>query len=197
MLSALKARRTTTQRTLVDQEEVCLERSEARWLRVIAPATSDAAVPRLHDEAEREKLPSPARLGWLDYAGGIWSASDWEAVAKGAHDFGRRWPDCRPKFCLCRRGALGQRDVQLDAALVGDVAHHVPPNPAASGVSPIGAWRGRLCRLELAIRHRGSEGMAVSSFASRWSCAQCSQVVWLRCGWTTYACGRWPHRGSG
>jgi hypothetical protein len=46
---------------------------------------------------------------------------------------------------------LGEGDVQFDAALVGDVAHHVPANPAASGVSPIGPRRERLNRGKRAV----------------------------------------------
>jgi hypothetical protein len=100
------------------------------------------------------KAPPPAH-GWIGSipSGGFRSAADWEAVAKGADDRGGGWPDRRPKLCLRRRHALGGSDLQFDTAFVGDVAQPVPPNPAASGVSPIGLWRKRLDRGKRAVFH--------------------------------------------
>jgi hypothetical protein len=48
---------------------------------------------------------------------------------------------------------LGEGDVQRDAALVGDLAQDVPPDPAASGVPPIGLWREGLDRGKRAVFH--------------------------------------------
>src|SRR5207244_3264593 len=122
------------------------------------------------DAAEQEKLPTPDARNGSILLGGLWSAADWEAVAKGADDRGGGWPDSGLKLSLRRRHTLGAGDVQFDAALVGDVAHHVPPNRAAFGGSPIGprgkAESRQACRVPLRSCRSWLEGTVRSCCSS-------------------------------
>jgi len=44
--------------------------------------------------------------------------------------------------------------------------------------------------------HRLPSLRMVDQYRVSMSRASCAGLLWLRCGWTTYACGRPPHRGS-
>lgn len=108
-------------------------------------------------------------------------------MAAIANNLGGRWVRSLLKFCVRERGGLGDEMLTLSAILVDDVA--VRATRGKAGLSQTGGLPSRTPRTGAeAIVHR------CCFPASR---AYCAELLWLRCGLTTYAVGRPLHRGSG
>ena len=92
---------------------------------------------------------------------------------------------------------IGRRNEQIDTALADDVADRPAAGPGRRARGRSANECERLGHTKPADCHRLPSLRMVDQYCVSTSRAWCAGLLSLRCGWTTYDCGRPPHRGSG
>jgi len=147
-------------------------------------AGAASALVRRHTRTERgSRSPISGRLAGFHWRG-------------AAPQTGKRWANEASRFqsSASRNEAHGVTNAQIDTDDVADAPAASPGRRARGGSANECE---RLGHTKQADCHRLPSLRMVDQYRVSPSRAWSARLLWLRCGWTTYVCGRPPHRGSG